>query len=1091
MHSNKSTASSIDQSDNALYVRSLIEASLDPLVTISPDGKIMDVNKATEKVTGVNREQLIDSDFSEYFTQPEAARAGYLQVFSEGFVTDYPLSIRHVDGHITHVLYNASLYRNASGEVQGVFAAARDVTSQKQAEQELLEASLYARSLIEASLDPLVTISPNGKIMDVNKATETITGATREQLVGNDFSAYFTEPDKAQKGYQQVFSNSFVKDYPLSIRHSSGLVTDVLYNATLYKNSEGDVQGVFAAARDITEQKQAEQELLEASLYARSLIESSLDPLVTISPSGKIMDVNKATETITGATREQLVGNDFSAYFTEPDKAQKGYQQVFSNSFVKDYPLSIRHSSGLVTDVLYNATLYKNSEGDVQGVFAAARDITEQKQVEAKLESSARYQQTHAAALALFNAGFDEPVIINNLLKLLADNHHFPVSAFYKYEEWHGKLNCIGSHGVSSALKKEYELSEGLVGEVSASNREIALTGLAENSSDYHIDTGIINLVPEDILFFPVCHQERRMGVLVIMSLSKITEADKEFIRRLCTQMGVALHNFKQYDDLKMLAETLHQRNDEIQEKNHQLDEASRMKSDFLANMSHELRTPLNAIIGFSEALRDGLMGDLNSDQQEYCNDIFESGEHLLDLINDILDLSKVEAGKMDLLLENTDFNSLLESCITIIKEKANAHGIKILLDNKVDIKSLILDKRRFKQMSYNLLSNAVKFTPDNGEIKICAEQISTKQLPLPLAKTLRSSEQVIKVSIKDTGIGISEEDQKRLFQPFVQLDGPLSKSHQGTGLGLSMVKKLAELHGGTVTLESELNKGSCFNIWLPIVVDLNALDNATTQAKGEPLLQQIDGEVLLIEDDNQSADLMRLQLEAEGLTVQRAKSAEEGLDSLKNTIPKMIILDILLPGINGWEFLQQIRENPLLSSIPVVIVSVTSETQKGLSLGASKVLHKPVSFDVLSEALQELGIINANQDLSVLVIDDDPYAIRLIGQHLKQLEIEVIEACNGQEGIEQAINKKPNLIILDLMMPEINGFDVVEMLKQNEETKNTPIFILSAKILTEKDKKQLRGNVVQVMEKNDFNHGRFINEVRRVIHNRIDKTQA
>jgi CheY-like chemotaxis protein len=190
------------------------------------------------------------------------------------------------------------------------------------------------------------------------------------------------------------------------------------------------------------------------------------------------------------------------------------------------------------------------------------------------------------------------------------------------------------------------------------------------------------------------------------------------------------------------------------------------------------------------------------------------------------------------------------------------------------------------------------------------------------------------------------------------------------------------------------------------------------------------------------------------------------------------------LPGINGWAFLQHIREQPRFASLPVVIVSITTDAQMGLSLGASKVLQKPVSFDVLKNALQELGIVSPFKNLKVLVVDDDPYAIRLISQHLAQLDIEVIEAHNGSEGIAHAINKQPSLIILDLMMPGMNGFEVVEALKENESTKHTPIFILTAKILTEQDEKQLRGNVVQIMEKNTFNHGRFINEVRRVILN-------
>ena len=354
------------------YTRSLIEASLDPLVTISPEGKITDVNEATIKVTGFSRESLIGTDFSNYFTEPDVARTGYQQVFSKGYVVDYPLTIKHKDGHLTDVLYNASLYRNLKGNVLGVFAAARDVTMQKQASQ-------YARSLIEASLDPLVTISPEGKITDVNEATIKVTGVLREQLIGTDFSNYFTEPEKAREGYQQVFAKGFVTDYPLTIRHKDGRLTDVLYNASVYKNVAGKVLGVFAAARDITAQKQASQ-------YARSLIEASLDPLVTISSEGKITDVNEATIKITGVSREKLVGTDFSDYFTEPEEARAGYRQVFDKGFVKDYPLTIRYAGGKLTPVLYNASVYKDMKGKVQGVFAAARDITERKLMEEELK---------------------------------------------------------------------------------------------------------------------------------------------------------------------------------------------------------------------------------------------------------------------------------------------------------------------------------------------------------------------------------------------------------------------------------------------------------------------------------------------------------------------------------------------------------------------------------------------------------------------------------------------------------------------------------------------------------------------------------
>jgi len=362
------------------YTRSLIEASLDPLVTISPEGKITDVNEATVKITGVGREKLVGTDFSNYFTEPVRASEGYQQVFQKGSVTDYPLTIRHRSGSLTHVLYNASIYKDEQGNILGVFAAARDVSEQRQASQ-------YARSLIEASLDPLVTISPEGKITDVNEAAIKVTGVERDRLIGMDFSECFTEPEKAREGYRQVFEKGFVTDYPLTIRHSAGKLTHVLYNASIYKDVEGKVLGAFAAARDVTERKRMEEELRSASLYTRSLIEASLDPLVTISPEGKITDVNKATELITGFSRDRLTGSDFSDYFTEPEKAREGYQKVISQGFVRDYPLTIRHTSGRLTYVLYNAGLYMSETGKIQGVFAAARDITERRQAEENLRA--------------------------------------------------------------------------------------------------------------------------------------------------------------------------------------------------------------------------------------------------------------------------------------------------------------------------------------------------------------------------------------------------------------------------------------------------------------------------------------------------------------------------------------------------------------------------------------------------------------------------------------------------------------------------------------------------------------------------------
>ena len=361
------TNSSATQKQSSEYARSLIEASLDPLVTISTEGKITDMNEATVNITGVEREKLIGSDFFDYFTEPQKAREVYQEVFAKGSVADSPLTLRHKNGKLTDVLFNGSVYKDDKGNVLGVVIVARDVTAQK-----LL--SKYSLSLIEASLDPLVTISTEGKITDMNDATVNITGIEREKLIGSDFFDYFTEPQKAREVYQEVFAKGSVADSPLTLRHKDGKLTDVLFNGSVYKDDRGNVLGVVIVARDVTAQK-----LL--SKYSLSLIEASLDPLVTISTEGKITDMNEATVNITGIEREKLIGSDFFHYFTEPQKAREVYQEVFAKGSVADSPLTLRHKNGKLTDVLFNGSVYKDDRGNVLGVVIVARDVTEQKQL--------------------------------------------------------------------------------------------------------------------------------------------------------------------------------------------------------------------------------------------------------------------------------------------------------------------------------------------------------------------------------------------------------------------------------------------------------------------------------------------------------------------------------------------------------------------------------------------------------------------------------------------------------------------------------------------------------------------------------------
>jgi signal transduction histidine kinase/CheY-like chemotaxis protein len=537
-----------------------------------------------------------------------------------------------------------------------------------------------------------------------------------------------------------------------------------------------------------------------------------------------------------------------------------------------------------------------------------------------------------------------------------------------------------------------------------------------------------------------------------------------------------------------------------LHEKNLELEAVSRMKSEFLANMSHELRTPLNAIIGFSEVLRDGLLGELTEQQRGFIGDIFSSGQHLLSLINDILDLSKVEAGKMTLDLEPVEVSSLFANSLSIIREKAAERRIRLKIDTADDLGRVQVDARKVKQIVYNLLSNAVKFTLDGGHVTLRARRVTRAEVchpsgswhgrGAPLAPDTEFTE-FVEIGVTDSGIGIGPEDLDLLFTPFSQIDSGLARHFEGTGLGLALVKSLAELHGGAVFVESSVGEGSRFTVWLPV----RPLDSAppapprpvqvapATPSKRPPSALT----ALVVEDDVKSAQLIRVQLEAEGFTVIVAANGEDALAVAGRQALSLIALDIMLPDMDGWELLGRIKQLPALARIPVVVISIVADTARGFALGASAIIQKPVSRQELYEALVELGLfpLGRGKSLKVLVVDDDPTAVELIALRVLGMASAVIKAYGGQEAIDAARREHPDLMVLDLMMPEVNGFDVVEVLQRSPDTASIPILVVTAKQITDDDRRKLSGFVQSIVEKGELEPARVAAEIRRAMSGR------
>jgi len=717
---------------------------------------------------------------------------------------------------------------------------------------------------------------------------------------------------KASRGIEDIYELTYIR--------KNGSRFPAVVSVTALRDARDGIIGYLLIGTDNTARKQVEEErakldqrLRDQHFYTRSLIESNIDALMTTDPRGIITDVNKQTEALTGCTRDELIGAPFKNYFTDPRRAEAGIHRVLNEGKVTNYELTARARNGTETIVSYNATTFHDRDRGLQGVFAAARDMTELKRIEHTL-----------------------------------------------------------------------------------------------------------------------------------------------------------------------------------QQKNAELEDANRMKSEFLANMSHELRTPLNAIIGFSEVLKDGLLGEMTDQQRGFIGDIFNSGKHLLLLINDILDLSKVEAGKMLLDLEILPVTPLLKNSLSIVREKAAARGVRLSLEAS-ELGSMNADGRKLKQILYNLLSNAVKFSPEGGEVTLRARIVPQAHVgklagdwvgrtcPRPESDAL----EFLELSVSDTGIGISPEGLEKLFQPFSQIDTGLARKFEGTGLGLAMVKLLAELHGGAVAAESAAGQGSRFTVWLPFVGYEDATEEGTLRRRtylppGTPI-------ALVVEHDLKAAELIQLQLEADGFGVLHASTAEAALAIARERPLALITLEIMLPDMDGWELLTRIKKIPTLASVPVVIISIVADRNKGFALGAAGVLEKPISRQELLEALTGLGLfpVSRGETLNVLVVDDDPAAVELIAVRLADFDVELERAYGGREGIAAARRKPPDLIVLDLMMPDVSGFDVVEELRRHAETAHTPIVVLTAMQLTAEERQKLNGHVIAVLAKSELELGHFRAEVRRAMSGR------
>ncbi len=587
----------------------------------------------------------------------------------------------------------------------------------------------------------------------------------------------------------------------------------------------------------------------------------------------------------------------------------------------------------------------------------------------------------------------------------------------------------------------------------------------------------------------------------------------KDMTERKRLERAIEERNLELQELNERLEQKVIERTKELEKANRELERSNRLKSQFIATMSHELRTPLNSILGFSELLMDEVFGSLAEKQKRYINNIYNSGNHLLQLINNILDIAKIESGKMELHYEGFSVEQAISEAETVIKSLIDKKRQSLIINIEDNVSAIKADRIKFKQILYNLLSNATKFTPEGGSIYLNAAMIDENILYYPAfysgdssfsergrplcASTEHSTLSArLKISVTDTGIGIKKEDYERIFAEFEQVDSSFSRRYEGTGLGLALTKKLVELHSGEITVQSEEGKGSTFRVILPLIdIKMPAkelipepalpspardeqeyyIEEITQKRRGQPPM------ILVVEDDISTSEVLTLYLTQEGYKVARAYSGNEAINRIRELKPFAVILDVMLPGKDGWEILQEIKSDPELKDIPVIISSIIDNRELGFALGASDYLVKPVDRSSLLKKLEEMSFATkkGRQLINILCIDDHEDTIELLSSMLIPAGYYVITANSGGQGIEKAITYKPDLIILDLMMPGIDGFEVARRLKENPSTRDIPILILTAKDLNVDDKLRLAGKVETFIQKSHFAREDLLQHIR------------
>ncbi len=808
----------------------------------------------------------------------------------------------------------------------------------------------------------------------------------------------------------------------------------------------------------------SQRELQKSENAIRAIVETAVDGIITIDFTGTIQSANPAAERMFGYPQGEIIGCNVKMLMPTPyAEEHDGYLRAYLQS-------GIAKVIGIGREVLgrrFDGTTFpidlsvsEVKAGSDRRFTGIVRDVTARKKAEATLEEQ--------AALAAFAADIGRGLVreegLRNTLQRCAEAMVTHLDAafarIWTLNENEQVLELQASAGL-------YTHIDGPHGRVPVGKFKIGLIAQERAprlTNDVLSDPRVGDhewAKREGMVAFaghPLIVQDRVVGVMAMFARHPLSDSTLSALASVADSIAVGVERVRSEERL--------------QEAMLFAEQANLAKSQFLANMSHELRTPMNAIIGYSEMLAEEFE-DLG--QKQYLPDLQKirgAGKHLLGLINDILDLSKIEAGKMEVFGEDFEVIPFLTEVVTTVQPLMEQKGNTLVVEADSDLGKAWSDQTKIRQVLFNLLSNAAKFT-ERGQITLKATRID------------HEGQDFLELAVTDSGIGMTPVQLSQIFEAFTQAEASTTRRFGGTGLGLTITKRFCEMLGGQLTVTSEPGVGSCFTAQIPARYGDSAQTQSTPQTESKvpdrtEESPRSGNEILVIDDDSDARDLMQRYLQKEGYAVVTASSGPEGLELAGQRLPRAITLDVMMAGMDGWTVLKHLKDDPSTQDIPVVMISMVDNAEMGYALGVEDYLTKPPDRKRLSQILQHIRTDDVSRQ--VLIVDDDANNRDMLASLVAKTGCVVQEARDGREALACIANRIPDLILLDLMMPVMDGFEVVAELNRQGLTGRIPIVVLTAKDLTTDDRTQLEGKVVEIRNKVGVSRQDLLHEIKNYL---------